>query len=136
MVGMFLSGIISRYLMPRFSFKAIINIGLLMIIPCVVSLLILFHSTADHTHWFFITTALLFLFSGAIYPSASHLASNAIPDKASAASMMSFINMGSAMISVVLLGYLPFSSLMAFIITITVFFVLASLMAIRFIDES
>lgn len=41
------------------------------------------------------------------------MASNAIKDKASASSMMSFINMGVATLSVVMMGYLsssPFSS--------------------------
>jgi MFS transporter, DHA1 family, multidrug resistance protein len=122
--------------MPRYTVKSIIKFGMLMIIPCIISLLLLFYSAPKHPYWFFITTALLYFFSGCIYPSASYLASNAISDKASAASMMSFINMGSATIAVALMGYLPLSSLMALIITIAAFFVLASLMAIRFIYRS
>jgi MFS transporter, DHA1 family, multidrug resistance protein len=136
MVGMLASGFISRYLMPRYTVKSILKFGMLMIIPCIVSLLLLFYSTPEHPYWFFITTALLYLFSGCIYPSASYLASNAISDKASAASMMSFINMGSATTAVVLLGYLPLSSLMGLIVTMATFFVLASAMAIRFIYRS
>ena len=130
---MLASGFFSRYLMPRYKVESILKFGMLMIIPCIVSLLLLFYSTQEHPYWFFITTALLYFFSGCIYPSASYLASNAIADKASAASMMSFINMGSAMTAVVILGYLPFGALMGFIISIAAFFVLASAMAMRFI---
>ena len=136
MVGMLASGLFSRYLMPRYSVKSIVKFGMLMIIPCIVSLLGLFFSTTGHPYWFFITTALLYFFSGCIYPSASYLASNSLPDKASAASMMSFINIGSAMAAVVILGYLPFSALMGLIVTIAAFFVLASVMAMRFIWRS
>ena len=136
MIGMLASGLISSYLMPRYTVKSIIKFGMLMIIPCIISLLLLFYLAPKHSYWFFITTAHLYFFSGCIYPSASYLASNAISDKASAASMMSFINMGSATIAVVLMGYLPLSSLMGLIITITAFFVLASVMAIRFIYRS
>ena len=135
MISMLASGVISRYLMPRYTVKSIIKFGLHMITPCMISLLWLFYSSSEHPYWFFITTAHLYFFSGCIYPSAAYLASNAISDKASAASMMSFINMGSATIAVVLLGYLPLSSLMGFIVIITLFYVLSSIMAIRFIDE-
>ena len=136
MIGMLASGFISSYLMPRYTVNSILQFGMLMIIPCIVSLLLLFHSTTEHPYWFFITTALLYFFSGCIYPSASYLASNAIPDKASAASMMSFINMGAAMTAVVMLGYLPLSPLMGLIVTIAAFFVLANVMAMRFIYRS
>ena len=136
MVGMLASGFFSSYLMPRYAVNSIVKFGMLMIIPCIVSLLLLFYSTTEHPCWFFITTALLYFFSGCVYPSASYLASNAIADKASAASMMSFINMGSAMTAVVVLGYLPLSALMGLIITIAAFFVLASVMAMRFIYRS
>ena len=136
MIGMLASGLISSYLMPRYTVKSIIKFGMLMIIPCIISLLLLFYLAPKHSYWFFITTAHLYFFSGCIYPSAAYLASNAISDKASAASMMSFINMGSAMTAVVVLGYLPLSALMGLIITIAAFFVLASVMAIRFIYRS
>ena len=93
-------------------------------IPGLISLALL--SLADHSSalWFFMTTMLLYLFSGLLFPAASYFASNAITDKASASSMMSFINMGSAMMSVVILGYLPLPSILSFTITISVFFVL------------
>ena len=133
MMGMLASGFISRYLMPRYSIQSIVKCGMLMLVPCIVSLLLLLNAAGTYPCWFFITTALLYCFAGSIYPSASYLASNAIADKASAASMMSFINIGSAMAAVVMLGYLPFGSLMGLIIAISVFFVLAGVMAMHFI---
>jgi len=74
--------------------------------------------------WFFITTTLLYLFSGLLFPAASYIASNAIPDKASASSMMSFINMGSAMMGVIIQGYLPLQSILAFMVVISSFFMI------------
>ena len=130
---MLASGFISGYLMPRYSIQSIVKCGMLMMVPCIVSLLLLLNAAGTYPCWFFITTALLYCFAGSIYPSASYLASNAIADKASAASMMSFINIGSAMAAVVMLGYLPFGSLMGLIIAISVFFVLAGVMAMHFI---
>lgn len=132
MIGMLASGFISRYLMPRYQARSILKYGMLMMIPCILSLLLLFCLTPS-PYWFFITTALLYCFAGSIYPSASYLASNAIDDKASAASMMSFINIGFAMAAVVMLGYLPLSSLLGLVIAISIFLALASTMAMRFI---
>jgi len=74
----------------------------------------------------------LYLFSGLLFPAASFFASNAIDDKANASSMMSFINMGSAMIAVVVMGYLPLKSISSFTITISVFFVMVSFLLLRF----
>ena len=136
MVGMLASGLFSRYLMLRYTVKSIVKFGMLMILPCIVSLIALFYSTSGHCDWFFVTTALMYFFSGSIYPSASYLASNSLSDKAIAASMMSFINIGSAMVTVIILGYLPYSALMALIITVSAFFVLAGIMAMRFICAS
>ena len=136
MVGMLASGLFSRYLMLRYTVKSIVKFGMLMILPCIVSLIALFYSTSGHCDWFFVTTALMYFFSGSIYPSASYLASNSLSDKAIAASMMSFINIGSAMAAVIILGYLPYSALMALIITVAAFFVLAGIMAMRFICTS
>ena len=136
MVGMLASGLMSSYLIPRYPVQSIIPFGILMMIPCLFSLLLLLYTTGVHPYWFFISTALLYFFSGCIYPSASYLASNAIGDKASAAGMMSFINMGSAMTAVVLFGYLPWSPLIGLILIITAFVVVASVLTIRYIDPS
>ena len=74
--------------------------------------------------WFFITTTFLYLFCSILFDGSSFFASNSIEDKASASSMMSFIYMLSAMISVIILGYLPFSSIVAFAGVITVFYLI------------
>ena len=87
-----------KVLLIGFSFMGLALISLILL-TCASRLL-----NINNAIWFFTTTAGLYLFSGLLFPSASYFASNAIEDKASASSMMSFINMFSAMCSVVILG--------------------------------
>lgn len=126
MAGMIGSGFLSAYLMKRYHAKKVLIIGF---ISLAISLLFLYLLTyfsvyinINFASLFFINTAIIYLCNGLLFPAASYLASNSIKDKASASSMMSFINMFSAMLSVVILGYLPFSSLVAFVGIITVFY--------------
>ena len=123
MSGMLGSGFLSSFLIKKYGAKSILFLGFGLMIPALISLILISMLAYSSVLWFFITTALLYLFSGLLFPSASYFASNAIKDKANASSMMSFINMGSAMISVIILGYLPFSSLSSFAIIMTIFFI-------------
>lgn len=127
MLGMLGSGLLSTFLMKKYGAKNVLLLGFSLMIPALISLILISMITNSSVLWFFITTALLYLFSGLVFPSASYFASNAISDKASASSMMSFINMGSAMISVIILGYLPFSSLSSFTIIMVIFFIITLL---------
>jgi DHA1 family bicyclomycin/chloramphenicol resistance-like MFS transporter len=72
---------------------------------------------------FFTTTSFLYLTSGLLFPAASYFASTAISDRASASSVMSFINMGSAMLGVIVMGYIPLSSIAAFALMMCLFFI-------------
>lgn len=64
---------------------------------------------------FFVLITLIYFVCNFIYPAASHLASNAISCKSNASGAMNFINMSTAVISVSVLGYLPFEYLWSFI---------------------
>ena len=126
MAGMLGSGFLSAYLMKKYDAKKVLLIGFSFMGLALISLILLtcasVYANINNAIWFFTTTAGLYLFSGLLFPSASYFASNAIEDKASASSMMSFINMFSAMLSVVILGYLPLSSILAFVGIVTVFY--------------
>ena len=64
---------------------------------------------------FFALITLLYFVCNFIYPTASHLASNAITCKSNASGAMNFINMSTAVISVSMLGYLPLEYIWSFI---------------------
>jgi DHA1 family bicyclomycin/chloramphenicol resistance-like MFS transporter len=123
-IGMFMSGYIGAKLMKIWSAEKIIQFSLLLMIPCLFSLIILSLSLYPNIFWFFSTTFFLYLFSGLLFSAGSFLASNAISDKASASSMMSFINMGTAMLSVMIMGYLPFSIMTSWMIVFAALFFL------------
>lgn len=122
MAGMLSSGFLSVFLINRYGAKRVLLLGLCFMVPALLSLALLWLLKSTNVVWFFSTTTILYLFTGLLFPSASYFASNALTDKTNTSSMMSFINMGSAMISVIVLGYLPFSSIGSFVITIILFY--------------
>lgn len=130
MLGMLASGFLSAHLMKRSGPKRLLLFGFGGMIPCLISLSLMSIAHQSNAVWFFTTTMFLYLFSGLLFPAASFFASNAIEDKASASSMMSFINMGSAMLAVIIMGYLPLNNISSFTITLSMFFILASLLAL------
>lgn len=137
MLGTFISGFLASYLLKRFTIRKLISTALVMLLLCLFSLTLM-HSLFPNTLWFFITSMFLYLSNGLIFPAASFVASNAIQDKASAASMMSFIYMTIATLSVIFMGLLPFYSIMAYVTTITILvvlsFILVSRLDIRFLQ--
>jgi DHA1 family bicyclomycin/chloramphenicol resistance-like MFS transporter len=133
MIGMLGSGFLGAYLIKGYGAKRTLVIGLLCLLPVLVSLCVFSLVGSANKVWFFMTTTGLYLFSGLLFPAASYFASNAISDKASASSSMSFLNMGSAMISVVIMGYLPFSAVVAFTTTLVTFFILVILLVLPYL---
>lgn len=113
MAGMMGSGILGAFLIKKFGTKFLLVFALIGMIPAVFSLGHMAITNQSDIWLFFMTTMFLYFYSGLLFPAASYYASNAIDDKASASSMMSFINMGSAMFAVVIMGYLPFSSIVS-----------------------
>lgn len=128
MVGMLSSGLFGAHVMKKYGPKHLLYIGFGFMIPCIISLYTISIGSFSSPLWFFITTMLMYFFSGLLFPAGSYYASNAISDKASASSMMSFINMGSAMLAVVIMGYLPTSTVLAFALTLTGFLILILLL--------
>jgi predicted MFS family arabinose efflux permease len=71
-----------------------------------LSLMAMLYFNNNSVLWFYTSTCLLYCCSSYLFAGGSYMASNAIEDRASASSMMSFINMGVATLSVVVMGYL------------------------------
>jgi len=119
MLGMFSSGFAAKTLLKRYEPNLIIYFSLLGTMLCIISLIVFNLSGYYSVIWFFLTTLLLYLFTGLLFPCGSYYAMHAVDDKASGSSMMSFINMGFAAIGVMIMGYLPFSNLESWIIVLT-----------------
>ncbi|AIT09676.1 MFS transporter [Candidatus Francisella endociliophora] len=81
---------------------------------------------------FFIAAAFMYFTLGFIYPVASHIASNAIADKANAAGATNFINMGLAVIAVSIMGYLPFEYFLRLVVMSCIFPIVCIVLIITF----
>ena len=120
MIGMLLGGLIGGKTMKKYGAKKALQCGLIGFVPCCASLacIAIFNLTLAIT--FFITTALMYFFGGFLFPSGSYFAMESVNDKANGSSMMSFINMLLATLSVVIVGYLPFKPITAFAVMMSV----------------
>lgn len=114
-IAMLAFGLTGANLLGRFGAQKCLMSSLLLLLPAFISLaaMLLFHHTT--IIWLFATTAWLFAFSRMTYASAAYVATHSSDDTANAASLMSFINMLTATLSIVIMGYLPFSDLASFI---------------------
>jgi MFS family permease len=127
MIGMLAGGLSAAWILKHRSTLTVLYISLAWIALSIISLIIMAFTHSNNTLWFFITIAVMYFFASWVFPSASFLASHAMEDRASASSMMSFINMGAAVVSVLVMGYLPLSSLYAFIVTLGAYFLIVIL---------
>ncbi|PIZ04938.1 MAG: MFS transporter [Gammaproteobacteria bacterium CG_4_10_14_0_8_um_filter_38_16] len=130
MTGMLTSGILSAYLIKKYHEKNVLITGFVLVFFGLVMLSFMTIFSFNYSLLFFAITTFLYLTSGLLFPSASIFASTAISDRASASSVMSFINMGSAMIGVIIMGYLPLQSIISFTAVLSVFFTVVLLLAI------
>jgi predicted MFS family arabinose efflux permease len=129
-LGMFLGGFAAAEIMKYINPKKLIIMSLAFILLCIASLVHFQLTHSINNFWFFASTCSMFFFSSFIFPAASFLATNAIPDKANASGMTSFLNMGSAMLSVIILGYLPFVHLWSFITLLLGYWLVAILLLV------
>lgn len=115
-LGMVIGGLSARFLLHHFSVIKIIGIGYAGAAIAICSLTSLFWTMNYSAFWFFFSTALLYCFSTYLFVGGSYMASDAIEDKASAASIMTFINMGVGTLSVVIMGYLSSNPLLNYLL--------------------
>lgn len=114
-VGMLIGGLSARPLLKHYSVMQVILMGYLGCAIGIISLIIMAKTSTYNPFLFFMSTCMLYCFSSYLFAGGSYEASNAIEDRASASSMMSFINTGVATLSVVVMGYLSSSPLSAFL---------------------
>lgn len=131
--GMLGGGFLSAHLIKKYGLKNTLLTGIICAIPLLMSFIFIAINPHGNIIWYFLTAALLFLITGLLFPTASYYASNAISDRASASSVMSFINMGLATVSMVVLGYLPFTSMASFVIILCGLFIVVTGMVLKVI---
>ena len=128
MAGMLIGGLLGARIMKFYGPNKLLAAGLMGFIPCCLSLLIVALSHSHYPLWFYITTMCMYIFGGFLFPSGSYFALDSTPDKANGSSMMSFVNMLSAVVSVIIAGYLPTSIIVSFATIITVFLVMVGVL--------
>jgi MFS family permease len=130
MIGMLASGFLSAYLIKKYHERNVLLAGFVLVFFGLIALSLMTIFNFNNPLLFFVITTFLYLTSGLLFPAASIFASTAISDRASASSVMSFINMGSAMIGVIFMGYLPMQSIASFTAVLCVFFGVIFILAI------
>ena len=134
--AMIISGFLNTQLTKRYSTMRLFFLALALLIPGLISMNLIAHYKIPNILWFFSTTAYLCFCTGLIYPVASLLASKDIKDQGSAASMMSFINMGTGTIAIIFMGHLPVPIITAFAFMLTTFFILMSSLITYFVFKN
>lgn len=123
-IGMLIGGLSARILMQYCSVMYVIVLGFVGCSLGLLSLIVMLLLDPTNVVWFFLSTTLLYCCSAYLFAGSSYVASNAIADRASASSMMSFINMTVATLSVVIMGYLSSNPFYGFLgILSAVFFI-------------
>ncbi len=125
-LGMLCGGLLAKPTLNRLSVNHTLTIGFIGVAAGVGSLVAIWCISCQSALWFFLTTASLYLFSSFLFAGGSLIASNALADKASAAAMMSFVNMCFATIAVILMGYLVSSSLLSFVMILSLMWLLVT----------
>ena len=115
MLGMVSGGMLSKFLLERYKAEQLVLWGLVGTSLGLVSLLVMLYAKNASVLWFFSSTLVLYLFSSLLFAGGSYLASKSITDKASGSAMMSFINMATAVMAVLCLGYISSNPLVSFV---------------------
>lgn len=131
--GMIIGSILASIAMQKYSSISVLKGGLGLLLTCIIITLICYSVGLLNSSSFFILMAISYASGSFIFPSASFIASNSIECRANASGAMNFINMGSAVLTVSIMGYLPLSIFFAFI-TIVGVFIISSLLMILALD--
>jgi MFS family permease len=123
-IGMLAGSLLAKYLLNRIPAPLLTGIGFITCIPALASLLIMWEYHATSSLWFFLSTAALYCFSCIIYSGASCIASNALSNKATGSSMMSFINMSTGTLAVIIMPVLANNRLLALIAVLSLFWLI------------
>lgn len=130
-IGMLCGGLLSAQLLKHLKETTVLYIGLVLLAPIIGALYLFDFLDGQHPLLFFLLTTQLFLYSGALFPTGSFLAIHSVADRASASSMMSFINMATSTTAVLIMGYLHTSELTAFLAVLSGFYCLNVVLLLR-----
>lgn len=131
-MSLLIGGVSSRHLLLQFRVIQVILLGYLGSGIALLSLSLLLYWHLSNVFWFFASTSLLYCFSSYLFVGGSYMASHAIEDKASASSIMSFINMAVAALSVIIMGYLLDDPFYSFLWTLTAIFLISFILLMIF----
>lgn len=131
-IGMLLGGLSARVFMQRLPVMHVITLGYVGVGLSFLSLLVMLYLNPQSMVWFFVSTSLLYCCSAYLFAGGSYMASTAIEDRASASSMMSFINMLIATISVVIMGYLSTNPFYGFLEILSIIFLMTLFLFVVF----
>lgn len=115
-IGIVTGSLIVAKVVNKYSSESILIIALVTMLSLLILLAVLQLAGAVTPLRFFVLMTLLYFVSNFIYPTASHLASNAIECRANASSAMNFVNMLTGVVSVSIMGYLPLEYIWSFIV--------------------
>lgn len=123
MIGMLAGGFSAASMLKRYGTMDVLYAALAAMILCLLILIILTWSHHVNVLSFFIITMLMYFFNSWIFPAAAFMATHDIVDRASGSSMMSFINMCAAALSVFVMGILPFNIMINFIVILSLYLI-------------
>ncbi|MCF6807989.1 MFS transporter [Thiotrichales bacterium 19S9-12] len=118
MLGMIIGSILASRVINKYTEISMLIAGLILLIFSFIIMSFLLLIDMLNSLTFFSMTALAYACGSLIFPAASHIASNAITCRANASGAMNFINMGSAVFIVSIMGYLPVSPVYGFILIV------------------
>jgi len=122
-ISMLVGSFAAAYVLKKYAADQVLKLSLFLTAGLMVILGLIFVVFDSHSSsCFFIITASMFFLVSFTYPAAAYIASNAIPDKASASSVMNFIAVLVSAISVWILGILPLGIFSAFVLVGLLFF--------------
>lgn len=121
LLGMVLGGLSARILLQNLPTIYVIRCGYTGCLLALLSLSMMLIIKHYSTLWFFASSCTLYWFSAYLFAGGSYVASAAIKDKASASSMMSFVNMGIATLGVIIMPCLSSDPFYGFVILVSSF---------------
>ena len=128
--GMLAGGLWSKVLLERYSATSVIAIGMAGTAAGLLNIALMGGWGSTSVLWFFMSTLLMYLFGPALFCGGTYIASNATSDKAIGASMMSFINMSTSTLSVIIMGYLGLTPIFAFLAVLSGLWILVVLIVL------
>lgn len=118
MAAMFFSGLFAAKLVKHANMKILLITSMVGFVFSAAIMYCCLYFGYISTLVFFLASAVLYFFASLLLTAGSYFASNSLSDKASAASAMSLINMGTAAVAVYLQGLLPFYGMYSMLYTI------------------